>query len=528
MVRAVPTAVSRAFVSSALVTSVLLGLLASVSPVAAQAAGPALSTPTLVLSAAPCDPIAPDLTPLPGGGFVAGWLDGRAHVSRFDRFGALRSPERRVPEGENAFRLGLQTAVSPNGRIAVGWIEEGGVQVQLLTPEGFPMGPVLELGGASLFLQPDLPGDLFDLFDLVADPAGGFLAVWLELHTGMVRIGDDGETTPIVLPENAHPLDSSFRALLHSDGSLWWIDRLGLPTSPPSSRLRIARTRLEGPDAFEVEVLYSEIGFNHSKAVLKMDAQGEVVAAWRDGGLVFAQRLDAQGETLGEPIPVTDDAFSSDGGLDLAVDAEGNFAVVFNRDAPHDRPPETPASFLLVRSFAADGTPLGPARELASVPDNQIVAPTVAPSGPGEATAAWWWWRPSAILPPDCGLDSEAIFARRFPLGGDRTLFLGDGRFRVEVAWEDPFNGGSGVGHAIPDTSDSGGFWFFDPANTELKVKIIDGRTVNGRFWFFYGALSNVEYRIAVTDQRTGLAKTYDNPPGVFGSFADTFAFPAP
>jgi hypothetical protein len=25
-------------------------------------------------------------------------------------------------------------------------------------------------------------------------------------------------------------------------------------------------------------------------------------------------------------------------------------------------------------------------------------------------------------------------------------------------------------------------------------VKAVDGRAVNGKFWFFYGALSNVQY----------------------------------
>jgi len=47
-------------------------------------------------------------------------------------------------------------------------------------------------------------------------------------------------------------------------------------------------------------------------------------------------------------------------------------------------------------------------------------------------------------------------------------------------------------------------------------------------FWFFYGALSNVGYRITVTDQRSGRVKTYDNPAGRLAGFADTFAFPAP
>jgi hypothetical protein len=48
---------------------------------------------------------------------------------------------------------------------------------------------------------------------------------------------------------------------------------------------------------------------------------------------------------------------------------------------------------------------------------------------------------------------------------------------------------------------------------------------VNGKFWFFYGALSNVEYTITVTDTQTGETKEYRNPSGQFASVADTGAF---
>ena len=105
------------------------------------------------------------------------------------------------------------------------------------------------------------------------------------------------------------------------------------------------------------------------------------------------------------------------------------------------------------------------------------------------------------------------------------TLCLHDGRFEVEVAWED-FQGGQGVGHAMPETGDSGWFWFFDPDNVELLVKVIDGREVNDNFWFFYGALSNVGYTITVRDTDTGEVKTYPNPSGRFASVGDTAAFP--
>jgi hypothetical protein len=105
------------------------------------------------------------------------------------------------------------------------------------------------------------------------------------------------------------------------------------------------------------------------------------------------------------------------------------------------------------------------------------------------------------------------------------TVCLSGGRFAVRATWRVPSTGKGGAGTAASLGSDTGYFWFFDPANIELVVKVLDARAVNGHTWVFYGALSDVEYHITVTDTDTGITKTYDNPSGRLGSFADTAAF---
>ena len=50
--------------------------------------------------------------------------------------------------------------------------------------------------------------------------------------------------------------------------------------------------------------------------------------------------------------------------------------------------------------------------------------------------------------------------------------------------------GATGDGQAYPLTSDSGYFWFFDDANVELVIKVIDGCGYNGRYWVFAGGLT--------------------------------------
>jgi len=107
------------------------------------------------------------------------------------------------------------------------------------------------------------------------------------------------------------------------------------------------------------------------------------------------------------------------------------------------------------------------------------------------------------------------------------SLCLNNERFRVEVAWED-FDGNTGVGQAVGMTGDTGYFWFFDDANVELVLKVLDGIGINNHYWVFYGSLSNVWYEITVTDTETGSTHTYTNPSGNFASVGDTEAFPGP
>ncbi|MEM9556668.1 MAG: hypothetical protein AAGC60_20580 [Acidobacteriota bacterium] len=106
------------------------------------------------------------------------------------------------------------------------------------------------------------------------------------------------------------------------------------------------------------------------------------------------------------------------------------------------------------------------------------------------------------------------------------VLELG-GRFRASITWRD-FEGETGEGVAVPLTGeggDTGAFWFFGPQNLEMMVKVLDGRPVNGRFWVFFGSLSNVEFTLRVEDTATGAVKEYVNPLGTFASVGDVDAF---
>jgi subtilisin family serine protease len=99
-------------------------------------------------------------------------------------------------------------------------------------------------------------------------------------------------------------------------------------------------------------------------------------------------------------------------------------------------------------------------------------------------------------------------------------------RFAAEVTWTN-YQGVSGVGTALPLTSDSGLFWFFAPANVELLVKLVDGCSYNGHYWVYAAATTDVEYHLRVTESSSGAFRTFDNILGTASpAFTSIDAFP--
>ena len=111
---------------------------------------------------------------------------------------------------------------------------------------------------------------------------------------------------------------------------------------------------------------------------------------------------------------------------------------------------------------------------------------------------------------------------------GPNTLCLAHERFAVEVDWRAP-SGAVGTGQVVPaGSSDSGLFYFFDPDNWEMLVKVLDACSVNGAYWVFAAATTDIELTLRVTDSQTGSAVEYHNPAGVpAAAITDTAAFPA-
>lgn len=89
----------------------------------------------------------------------------------------------------------------------------------------------------------------------------------------------------------------------------------------------------------------------------------------------------------------------------------------------------------------------------------------------------------------------------------DQVLCLNEDRFRVEAFWQT--TGERQPATAVPLTTDTGYFWFFDEQNVEVVIKVLDACSTFGRFWVFSTGLTDVGVTVVVTDTETGEVQRY-------------------
>lgn len=108
------------------------------------------------------------------------------------------------------------------------------------------------------------------------------------------------------------------------------------------------------------------------------------------------------------------------------------------------------------------------------------------------------------------------------------TLCLAGDRFEVRATFDPPNDADDlfDPAQAVTLTPDTGYFWFFDQANVEVVVKVLNACAVNQRIWVFAGGLTDVAVEITVRDADTGAVVVYANPQSTpFQPIQDTGAF---
>jgi chitodextrinase len=120
----------------------------------------------------------------------------------------------------------------------------------------------------------------------------------------------------------------------------------------------------------------------------------------------------------------------------------------------------------------------------------------------------------SPAPPPSCSSDPD-------------TICLQGNRFAVSLDWISP-SGQRRKAHPLRLTDDSVTFWFQNPANTEVLVKVHNACALPGQpaYWVFAAGLTNVNTELRVRDTRTARSRFYENPQGrPFQPIQDTDAF---
>ena len=97
------------------------------------------------------------------------------------------------------------------------------------------------------------------------------------------------------------------------------------------------------------------------------------------------------------------------------------------------------------------------------------------------------------------------------------------GRFQVNVAYTTASSAGLGqvmsFNGARAESDQSAFFYFFDNANFEMGVKMVDACSFNDSFWVFVSGLTNQGYAVTILDTFTGQTRAY---PNLLGNYPQT------
>lgn len=453
---------------------------------------------------------------------------GRIYGRIFDPAGAPQTGEIEISNPGVLFQFNPKVAVSAQGEYLVVWNVNGGggIFARRFDALGAPLGAAFPLSPSGSHAA------------VAARPGGGFLVAWGEA-TGVYGMFLDDTATPGPVRTFSAPGpvgEPSLAVAPWGDFVVAW--SAGGQPFEADIRARVFEANgspranaflVNGPSPYLA-------GYQHGSAAV-FHADGSFSIFWQTvfnfgGGRmgVFGRTFSGAGQPQAGVVELHEGILPSDlAPLAVASNPSGRLLLLWSGTGPDDEG-------IFGRYLGPSLQPLGAPFRANVFTDEYQVEPAVAADAHGNFRAVWSSGSgyPNLLPTGGEGLSSQdgnffGIFGRRFGgcISAADQLCLGSGRFRVEVAWTD-HDGNSGTGTARPLTDDTGAFWFFGESNLELMVKVLDGRGVNGNFWVFYGALSDVRYTITVTDTITEAVKTYTNPSGQIASRADIDAFPDP
>jgi hypothetical protein len=354
---------------------------------------------------------------------------------------------------------------------------------------GLPPGPADPVGGISaLVVDPSSPATLYALSlvsgDIVFKTTNGG-ASWTPIKSGLPGQPDLTPISLAIAPSN--PATLYFGAVVApsrtvvfktTDGGAHWTETSsGLPPSGGNSPQALAI------NPTNADTVYAAVTNGNGTGFYETTNGG---ASWSRSNASFFWAL-AIDPTNPAVLYGGDPAFVG-GGVYKSSDAGATFAA---------RSP-----YLAAISLAIDPANTATVYAGGNDCDNAGRNCTAKLIKTTDGGASWWLLTSPPPPPGPCRQDTQ-------------TLCLLGERFKVEASWVNQFNGTSGAAAAISSTESTGFFYFFDPSNDELIVKILDFGNV---FKVFYAELTNLHFTMTITDTKTGRIRTYRNTPGDCGA----------
>ena len=404
---------------------------------------------------------------------------------KFSPNGSALSGEIAVGAGEEP-----ESSSARSGEQTLTWNDDGAILTQVFGPDGAPLGPPITIN---------------DDLDGLAGPKGSQAAA--------VAIGGEGQAV-------ATSASGDYVVV-------WQQSSIAGPERGIYLRCFGEAGQPKGPTEPVT------LSVTASSPAVAMDAAGNFVVVWQQGGVgsanVNAQRYDARCRKLGGSFQVNSGTPGDELAPRVDVNEAGDFVVVWE-EAPVSVGATATAQGTSVVGRAFD--PNGQSREQDQVvagpePNNDPHDPDVTINENDDVTVVFERRRTNQ--------QSRGIFRREIDYTPPAescavtgtTQCLNTERFRVSALFEQPTTRVVSNANAARLTGDTGFFTFFDPANVEAVVKVLDGCAINGRFWVFLAGLTDVEVTLRVDDVLTGRSVTYFNRRGQpFPPILDTDAFP--
>lgn len=104
-------------------------------------------------------------------------------------------------------------------------------------------------------------------------------------------------------------------------------------------------------------------------------------------------------------------------------------------------------------------------------------------------------------------------------------MFLSGGHVSVQVSYWDQYTGKGGSAFAVPQDDGFGYFYFTDPSNPEVSVKVLDFGAASP-YLLFCGGLTDYEYTVTFTKVATGESVSYHKMAGTFIGWGDNMSLP--